>query len=95
MSGSPQGSAEAVGGTEHAAGDWAKTVADGAAGAGPPPAAPLGNVTPDEVLDATPAEPQNDDVVNVTEAAGAADPVDGVGDVPGDAVPDSSAPDDN
>ncbi|MEM7323418.1 MAG: nucleotide exchange factor GrpE, partial [Actinomycetota bacterium] len=50
---------------------------------------------PDEVLDATPAEPQNDDVVNVTEAAGAADPVDGVGDVPGDAVPDSSAPDDD
>lgn len=32
--------------------EWAKTVADGAASASAPPAAPLGNVTPDEILDA-------------------------------------------
>lgn len=34
------------------AADWARTVADGVPGnAGPPPPAPLGNVTPDEVLE--------------------------------------------
>jgi len=63
MSGSPQGSAEAsADGVENAAGEWAKTVADGAANAGPPPAAPLGNVTPDAVLDAEPAD--EDEVVD-------------------------------
>ena len=32
--------------------EWAKTVADGAASASAPPPAPLGDVTPDEILDA-------------------------------------------
>lgn len=92
MSGSSPGSAEAAAeGADHATGEWAKTVADGAAGAGPPPAAPLGDVTPDAVLDAEPAI--DEDVVD-------AEIVDDTTDQPeaheaeaADAAPDSGAPD--
>ncbi|MEM7275281.1 MAG: nucleotide exchange factor GrpE [Actinomycetota bacterium] len=74
----------------HEAGDWAKTVAEGVPGdaGGPPPPAPLGNVTPDDIIEGADGELP---VTGIAEAAASATP--GVGAVPGAADEPSPADD--